>query len=186
MGIYGSRFYFKEGLPNTRDVQEKFNEITGLELHFTTDLYLRKIADNEEDIIYHINRNKDEIAFSNSAEFDGDNAQILKENPRLATPYFHCPGFDDAGLADYSVEEKSFQIEYGTRSESLYFFNALRKTMYELGGLNFKYSIYPVRKDLIIEDYLTPYHPHDREWKSIKKWEEMSDFEKADFKSNHA
>lgn len=161
MGLYGSRFYFKEGLPKITAVQDKFKEITGLRLDFSSDLYLSELVDNQEDIVSLLNRPKDDSYIS--------------------IPFFTCDGFDDARMAHYSVEEKSFQIEYGAGSSSLYFFYALMKTMYELGGLDFKHSVYPAEKDLIIEDHLAPYIPHDRFWKRIKKWEQMSEIEKKCF-----
>lgn len=34
-----------------------------------------------------------------------------------------------------------------------------------------------------LEEYLEPYHPHDREWKNVKKWREMNSVERAGFRS---
>jgi hypothetical protein len=164
MGIYGNRFYFRQGLPKISKVQEKFKDITGLSLGFTSDIYLKEIVDNRDDIIYQLNNSQDK--------------------PGISTPYFSCSGFDDAGMADYSVEENSFQIEYG--SKNLYFFYALIKTMYELGGLHFRHYTYPAEKGINIEDHLEPYNPYDREWKRIKKWDEMSEMEKDSFKERYA
>jgi hypothetical protein len=86
-------------------------------------------------------------------------------------------------LGDF-YNDKSFHIEYGIGSGNMYFFLAFIKTIYEIGGHGYDY--YHQGEHLEAEDFLKPYHPHEKRWKNIKRWNEMSDYEKAGFKSKYA
>jgi hypothetical protein len=165
MGIYGIRFYFKQGLPKVSVVKEKFKAITGLSLSFISEINLKNIVEDRADIIEQLHK--------------------IENKSYPETPYFYCEDFNKAWIGEYSVEENSFAIEYGIKSPNLYFFDALIKTMHELGGLKFAFHEYPCPKDLNIDAHLEPYNPHEREWKKIKKWADMSDLEKSTFDSKY-
>ncbi len=168
MGIYGHRFYFKEGLPTVKAIKEKFLEITGLRLNFEAYLHLDKLITDQDDIIDNL------TTIDNSRGF-----------LQINTPYFSCADFSSISLGDF-IEKNSFHIECGIRAESMYFWHALIKSILEIGGHTFKYHYYPYEKDLVVENYFEPYHPYERKWKRIKKWAEMSEFEKAAFKGKYA
>lgn len=182
MGIFMHRFYFEQGLPKVKSVQEQFTQITGLKLNYTAEIYLKKIVDNREDIIYHINRSEDEWSFAKTKKFEGEKSKI-EGKPVIEEAFFSCEGFDSIYIGEGTVQEKSFGTEFNGRCKDFYFFDAFNKTMNELGGRTFNYNTYPYPKDLEVEKYLEPYHPHEREWKRIKKWAEMSEFEKDVFRN---
>lgn len=168
MGIYANRFYFKEKLPLVSDIKHKFYEITGLRLRFYSAVHLDELMTDSEDILYQLNTSKER---NNLLIVDG--------------PCFTCEDFDKIYLGDYmQPQTKSFYIECGIRTKSRYFFWALMKTMHEVGGYTFDYHCYPHEEDLDIEPYLEPYNPHERKWKRIKKWNDMSEVEKAIFKGD--
>lgn len=170
MGIYGHRFYFKEELPKISEVEEKFYEITGLQLRYYATVHLEELMTDAEDILYHIRKKRSET-----------NYVVVN------SPSFKCEGFEDVYLGDYmQPDTRSFYLECGIHVKSMYFFLALIKTFHELGGQTFRYRTYPHQEDMDIEKYLEPYHPYHREWKRIKKWDEMSDVERAGFKGKYS
>jgi len=170
MGIYGHQFYFKERLPDTAELEKKFHEITGLDLSYHVVAYIDELVTDEDDILYHIRKKMDETNY------------VVLQNPR-----FFCKGFDYIYLSDYMrPETRAFYIECDIGTESMYFFFALIKTFLELGGYTLNHSYYPPQEDLDIDQYLEPYHPYERKWKRIKKWTEMSDWEKAAFKGKYS
>ena len=65
----------------------------------------------------------------------------------------------------------------------MYFFEALSKTMLELGAKIIEFNINPHKENINVDDYLEPYHPYERKWKNIKKWNDMSKTERAFFRS---
>lgn len=167
MGIYAHRFYFKDGLPPVKVVTEKFQEITGLRIQFYSIAHIGKFLTDSSDLLYHLRKVNDE---TNSVAINA--------------PYFSCPGFNRVYLGDYLGEgDKTFYLEFGVGSGSLYVYRALIKSMLEVGGLTYTNHIAPDEEetDAFIQPYLEPYNPHDREWKQIRRWAEMSDFEKASF-----
>ena len=100
----------------------------------------------------------------------------------MEDPYFQCEDFQSIGPENPGdIGEKNFSIACYLPIKSTYFFMALTKTMLELGGQQYRYGD-SSEYDEIAEGYLAPYHPHDNEWKNIREWAEMSDFEKAGFK----
>ena len=167
MGIQGRRFYFHNEIPKVNTIKDKFEEITGLQLEYMPCLDLNQLVTDNEDFL---------ILLEQSIK--GDNAHIRRR------PHFSCEDFDHVYLDDYMIpSSKSFYLICGIQIENMYFFNALSKTLLELGGNIFRYSIYPHEEDLNIAEYLEPYHPHDREWKQVKKWHEMNSVERAGFRS---
>lgn len=173
-------------MPKVRDIQNKFMEITGLRVEYTSDLSLKKLADSSDDVIYHLNRGRDEVRHSYSDEFKGDRSAVRKDEAYISYSYFCCDGFADISIAEHTLAEKSFAIQTGIMNENHYFFHALNKTMLELGGFEYDYHTYPDDPEEGPDNYLRPYFPHERHWKRIRKWDEMSDLEKADFKSKYA
>lgn len=186
MGIYGQRFYFRQGLPKVRDIKDKFKEITGLRVGYTSDLSLEKLVNNSGDVIYHLNRGRDEVRHIYSEEFQGDKSEVRKDQAYISYSYFCCDGFADVSIGEHTLAEKSFALQCGIRDENHYFFYALIKTMLELGGSEYDYHVYPDDPEEGPDNYLMPYFPHERHWKRIRKWDEMSDLEKAGFKSKYA
>ncbi len=166
MGIRGHRFYFKQELPKVDEIKKKFHEITGLRLRFYSVAHVDELMTDADDILYHLNKRREETS-----------------DVVINAPHFACGDFEDVYLDDYMrPETRSFYLKCGIGMESLYFFDALIKTMLEIGGHTFRYSYYPHEEDLDIDNYLEPYNPHERQWKRIKKWDEMCDVEKACFK----
>jgi hypothetical protein len=168
MGIYGHHFYYKERLPKINEIKKKFIEITGLQLEYHAIVEVDDLATEHDDISY----------------------AIMKETERnrrpLSHPRFTCKEFEPVYLDDYmEPTSRSFYIICGIRTENMYFFNALIKTFLELGGFTYTYYWHPPPEDLDIDKHLKPYHPHEREWKRIKKWDDMCDVEKAVFKGKH-
>lgn len=170
MGIYAHRFYFEKELPEIKEVKKKFFEITGLRLRYYSLAYPDELLTESGHLLHQLNKTA-------TAWF----------NASIDSPQFACEEFENVHLGEgMAPESKSFYLEYGIGSPNLYFYKALIKTMLELGGQTFKYSFYPHEPDLEIEKYLKPYFPHERKWKCIKKWNEMSDLEKISFKCKHA
>lgn len=182
MGIYGHRFYFRDGLPKVRAIKEKFFEITGLKLGFTADVYMKELIPESDDIAFYLHRSQEERDYIFSPEFEGDKVEAQRDLHRVDTPYFSCDGFSEISLGEHiSAGGKSFHIECGIRQKSMYFFFALIKTMLELGGHTYRYSTYDHEADPDVEEKLEPYLPHERFWKRIKKWDEMCAVERAAF-----
>lgn len=170
MGIRGHRFYFKQELPKVSDIKEKFQEITGLRLQFYSVAHLEELLTDADDILHHLNKRKEETN------------QVV-----INAPHFACGDFEDIYLEDYMrPETRSFYIICGIGMETLYFFEALIKAILETGGHTFNYSHYPHEESLDIDNYLEPYLPHERQWKRIKKWDDMCDVEKAAFKDPYS
>lgn len=184
MGRFMHRFYFENGLPKISAIELKFTQITGLKLRFITNIHLNNIVEDSDDILYYINRGSDEISYSKSRQFSGDRKEIYQHVRKIGYTFFECKGFDSIYIDDL-IQEKSFSVYFGGRVKSFYFFWALEKTMYELGGRKFTYNTHPYPEDLEVKKYLEAYHPYEREWKLIKKWAEMSDFEKERFKNSY-
>jgi hypothetical protein len=171
MGIYAHSFYYKERLPKVDEIKKKFLEVTGLQLGYHSIVEVNDLATEHDDILYAIMKAKEEP---------------VNRRP-LGNPRFTCEEFDTVYLDDYVQPlSRSFSIVCGIRTENMYFFNALIKTLLELGGFTYTYYCHPPPADLAIDKHLEPYHPHDREWKRIKKWNEMCDVEKAAFKGKHS
>lgn len=167
MGIQGTRFYFSVELPKVDAIKEKFKKITGLSLIYTHCLDLNELVTEEEDFLFLL-----------------EQSVHGKKSHSNGYAYFSCAHFDNVYLGDYMMpSSKSFYLQCGIRIENMYFFHALSKTMLELGGNIFNYNIYPHEQDLEIDELLEPYHPHDRAWKRIKKWEEMNSVERTTFKN---
>lgn len=170
MGICGHRFYFKQELPKVSTIKEKFHEITGLRLQFYSLLNLNELMTDTDDILYYLKARREET-----------NSRVIDH------PYFACENFDNIYMAYNSPPEiKSFSIEGWIGMKNMYFWWALIKTMHEIGGHTFRYNTYPYPEDLDVDQYLEPYHPHEREWKQIRKWNEMCDVEKAGFKNKYS
>lgn len=170
MGIYAHRFYFKQELPKVSAIEEKFQEITGLRLQFSSEIHLDELMTDSDDLLYHLKKRYKKTRSS-----------------VIATPCFSCEGFDDIWLGDYiQPETRSFYLETGIGMKSKYFFLALIKAVQETGGYTFRYSYYPHEEDLDIDQYLEPYYSHERKWKRIRKWDEMCDAEKAAFKGKYS
>lgn len=167
MGIQAKRFYYHNEIPKVNTIKDKFEEITGLQLSYTPCLELNELVTDDEDYL---------ILLEQSIK--GKHTHIRKY------PHFSCEDFDPVYLGEYmSPSSKSFYLQCGIQIENMYFFDALSKTLLELGGKVFNYYIYPHDEDMNIEEYLEPYHPHDREWKNVKKWREMNSVERAGFRS---
>lgn len=179
MGIYVERFYFKEGFPKVRSIKKKFTEITGLHLDFKVDLHLTELITDDREIAYRLNQSQEKLNYIFSSKFEGDKREAQRDLTSLGQPYFSCLSFDAVQL-EY-LEENSFYLECSLGVKSLYFFKALMKTMLELGGQDYNYSSPSDEDGHVIEDHLDPYHPHVKRWKAIKKWNEMSAFEKSSF-----
>ena len=184
MGICSARFYFKEGLPKVYRIREKFKELTGLEVSLLTYLHLNELITERRQIAYHFYKSEETRDYIDSEQFEGDAKKIRKGLMSTGYVYFSCSSFHKIHL-DY-VEEKSFYLEYGIPDSKSYFSEALIKTMLEIGGKLYSYSISPPEEEHVVEDYLQPYHPHEERWKKIKKWDELSDYEKSLFKSKYA
>lgn len=184
MGLYGHRFYFKDGYPTVRETKEKFHEITGLSLGFTADVYLQQFMTEREDIVYHLNKSCEQLDYIFSSQYDGDVIKPQRDLHKISTPYFSCHEFSEISLGDYmNMDGNLLQLECGIRTKSLYFFFALIKTFLELGGQTYTNSTIPsIIEDEGVEKDLEPYFPHHRFWKRIKKWEEMCQVERAAFK----
>lgn len=185
MGIYGKRFYFKQGLPDIEIIEQKFLEITGLEIEFKVTIWLNRLMTDRDEISSQLAKDRETVKYIFSSEFQGDKTKAQRALNVFSNPCFYCEGFDRIKLGDF-VKEKSFHIEYGIGSESMYFFNAFIKTIFEIGGLSYDYHDYHQGKDPEPEEYLEPYYPHQKQWKNIKKWSDMSDYEKAEFKCKYA
>lgn len=167
---YTHRLYFKQELPKVSDIREKFQEITGLDLGFRSEAYPDELMTDTDDLLYCLEKRHKETRYS-----------------VIDTPYFSCEDFEDVWLGNYMrPETRSFYLEAGVGMKSMYFFLALIKTMQEIGGRSFRHSHYPHEEGLDIDKYLVPYHPHERKWKRIGKWNEMCDVEKAAFKNKHS
>lgn len=170
MGIYRHSFYFEKELPKIQEIKDKFKEITGLILGYYSVAYPKELMTEAADLLYHLN----EIYTGWSSV-------------RINSPQFTCCEFENVYLGDYmQPKSKSFDLEYGMGSPNLYFYKALIKTMLELGGRTVRHSYYSQEADFEIENYLEPYIPCERKWKCIRKWNEMSDFERLSFKCKHA
>lgn len=166
MGIYTHRFYFREELPKVSTIKEKFHEITGLCLQFYSLVNQNELMTDTDDILYYLKARREET-----------NSRVI------AHPYFACENFDNIYMDHNALPEiRSFSVAGGIAMESTYFLFALIKTMHEIGGHTFRYTTYPYPEDLDVDQYLEPYHPHEREWKRIRKWDEMCGVEKAVFK----
>lgn len=166
MGIFGQRYYFNEGLPKVQAIKDKFKEITGLYLGYAPHVHLDELMTEREDILFELGKSKGVF---------------------ITRPSFSCSDFDKVYLGDYMDPTKnSFHIEASIRTKNMYFLYAFSKTIQEIGGFIFDYHTYPYEDDLVVEDYLKPYRPHEREWKSIKKWDEMSPVEKDGFQGKYA
>lgn len=167
---YAHRFYFKQELPKVSDIKEKFQEITGLRLRFFSKTYPDELMTDTGDLLHYLEKCHKETNI------------VMIHCPR-----FTCDGFDDLWLGDYMrPESRSFYIQGWIGTKSMYFFLALIKTMHEIGGSTFNYSHYPHEEDLEIDKYLDSYRPHEREWKRIRKWDEMCDVEKAAFRNKYS
>jgi len=170
MGIRGHRFYFKQELPKVSEIKKKFQEITGLKLGFYAVASMNELMTDAEDTLYYLKKRSEET-----------------RDVVVHSAHFNCEGFEDINLGYYmQPETRSFHIEAGVGMPSMYFFFALIKTMHEIGGYTFNYSYYPHGEDLDIDNYLEPYNPHERQWKRIKKWNDMCDVEKAGFKDPYS
>lgn len=172
MGVISERLYFRQGFPDIRDVKKKFHELTGLRLTFSTELSLNQLTHDEQEISYRMFHS----GFGEQSSGNGN------EFHKLGWQYFSCKGFDHLYIGENApIEEKSFYLECSGATRSLYFFTALIKAMLELGGNVYRYNVSPPDPGHVVDDFLEPYHPHDREWKKVRKWEDMSAFERADF-----
>lgn len=170
MAFTSHRLYFQNGLPSVKDVKQKFQEITGLKLQFYATAHLRELITDTGDMLYKL-RNVYEETGGNVINF----------------PYFTSPGFDKVYWEDYhSNWERTFCLDFGGGKESFYFFQALVKTMLECGGRTYPhyFELDEEESDAYILPRLEPYHPHERRWKRIRKWDEMSDFEKQSIEPN--
>ena len=171
MGIYGHYFYYKERLPKVIEIKKKFLEVTGLELDFHSIVEVDDLATEHDDILYAIMKETEEP----------------RNRVPLRHPRFTCKEFEPVYLEEYmQPRTRAFYIICGIRTENMYFFKALIKTFLELGGSTNNLHIYPPPQDLDFDKHLEPYNPHEREWKRIKKWNEMCDVEKAAFKGKHS
>ncbi|WP_162555724.1 hypothetical protein [Reichenbachiella versicolor] len=182
MGIFAHRLYFKNGFPKVRLVQEKFLEITGLELSFIVDVHLNEITTKKSEIASSMSQSVKERDRIFSPDFQGDQMEAQKDLTSIGRPYFYCFPFDEILLDEYP-EETSFYLECNLSTNSMYFFEALIKTMLELGGRTYTYNSSSNDPGHVIEDHLEEYNPDNEHWTSIKKWEETSDIERAKFQN---
>ena len=163
MGITVHRFYFKQGLPKVEAIQETFFRITGLRLQFYSIVRINELMTENSDLLYHIRES---------------GARVIQ------APYFSCSGFHDVGLEDYMKPgDKTVCLVYGVGKSNHYFYYALIKAMLEAGGLTYKNNYITDDTDEYIEQFLEPYQPHEPFWMRLKKWDEMSEFERERF--NH-
>lgn len=182
MGIFGHRFYFRDGLPKVQAIKDKFFEITGLKLGYYSTLHLGELIPESEDIAFSHHRNLEDVAYIQSAEFTGDRREIKRNMHYTGYTFFTCHGFLDIRLEnDITAGGKSFDILCGGRAESLYFYYALIKSVLELGGNTYLYNTYTAEADPEAEEKLELYLPHERFWKRIKKWDELCAVERAAF-----
>ncbi len=179
MGIFAHRLYFGQGFPKVRLIEEKFNEITGLDLGFVVNLHLNELTAVKREIANSLNQSLEKLDYIFSSEFKGDTTEAQRDLTTLGRPYFYCFPFDEIQF-EYP-QETSFYLECSLSVDSLYFFEALIKTMLELGGRTYKYSSSSNEIGHIIEDHLEEYNPQDEKWNKIKKWDKMSDIEKSKF-----
>jgi hypothetical protein len=185
MGLRANRFYFKDGLPKVSAIKDKFTEITGLSVSLQTTLFLSELVTDRRAITHNLSKSQDILNRISSDDFEGDKTEARRDVTGLGRSVFYCASFNSVQLGDYQ-EEKSFYLETGIDNESLYFFEALIKTMLEIGGHSYNHHISPPDAEHVIADHLESYHPHEKRWKKIKKWDEMSDSEKAFFKSPYS
>lgn len=171
MGIYAHQFYFKNGLPKVKEIKDKFYEISGLKLEYTPVVFLDRLTNDQNAILRYWEKS-------------------IKESNKvyIHSTHFSCEGFTDIYLEDYmGPDSKTFYLEMGIRAKNMYFFNALVKTLHEIGGRTYTNHNHDAKEtDEFIEQYLEPYHPHERNWKRIKVWSEMSEVEKAAFKGKYS
>lgn len=161
MGIYAHQFYFKQGLPKVADIQNAFSNITGLKMQFYSIAHINELMTNGEDLLYYIRESRERV---------------------LETPYFSCSGFDNVYLDDYmNPGDKTFYLEYGAGKSNKYFYHAMIKAMLEVGGITYTNHFHTEDTDAHIEQFLKPYQPYEPFWMRIKKWNEMSEFEKERF-----
>ncbi|MGH1338666.1 MAG: hypothetical protein ACRBFS_21310 [Aureispira sp.] len=166
MGIYAHRFYFKQGLPKFKTIKEKFQEITGLNVQFYSIIHMEELITDSDDILYHLNKKREESNISS-----------------INAPYFSCSGFNHVYLDYMNNDNKTFYLEFGIGKTSKYFYQAMIKTMLEIGGQTYTNHIAPDEEenDAFIEPFLETYHAHESFWKRVKPWDKMSQFEKDYF-----
>lgn len=163
MGITTHQFYFKQGLPKVEAIKETFFRITGLRLQFYSMVRINELMTENEDLLYHIRESRERI---------------------IQAPCFSCSDFNRVYLGDYmSAGDKTFYLEYGAGKSNKYFYYALIKAMLEVGGATYTNHCATEHTDEYIEQFLEPYQPHEPFWMRLKKWDEMSEFEKERF--NH-
>ena len=167
MGITTHQFYFKQGLPKVEAIKDTFFRITGLSLRVYSIAHIDELMTNDKDLLYQLRKNEEET-----------NTVVIN------APYFSCSDFNRVYLGDYmSAGDKTFYLEYGAGKSNHYFYYALIKAMLETGGVTYKNNYITDDTDEYIEQFLKPYQPHEPFWMRLKKWDEMSEFEKERF--NH-
>lgn len=165
MGIYAHQFYFKQGLPKVADIQDTFYNITGLEMQFYSIAHINELMTDNKDLLYHLRKKSEETSWV-----------------AINAPYFACPGFNNVYLGDcINPGDKTFYLEYEAGKSNKYFYHAMIKTMLEAGGATYTNHWDRENTDEYIEQFLKPYQPHTPFWMRLKKWDEMSDFEKEYF-----
>ncbi len=167
MGIFMCQFYFKQGFPKVADIQKTFHRITGLKVKLYSNVYMDELMTNGRDLMYHL------LEKSEDRRWDS-----------LNETYFVCSGFNDVYLDYLNPANKTLDLKYGAGKSNTYFYDAMMKTMQEVGGVTYRHPPFEEITDDSIEQFLEPYQPHTPFWMRIRKWDEMSDFEKERFLFN--
>ncbi len=154
MGIQATHMYFKSGIPKIKTIRNKFFEVTGLELRLKYKKQLVELQ-KEEEIIP---------------------KGIIGENSNLSYIEFYVESFYSVHM-EYS-DSNSFELECGLKGR--YFYMALQKTFFELGGkkVDREYGMDLCDADdssgIDINNYLLPYDKDDNYWADIKKWNDYN------------